>query len=417
MDSSVEGSCPLRLLPFEVESSSGQVVNEWSALRQATVLQCITILMNGVSAIPFRLMKEKDKTRSVADGHPLYYLFKEKPNPWQSSVEFWNMIMVHLALQGEIVVWKVKARNQIKFLVPFAPGRFHVTQKYEGGWAVKTYQLTKDDGSVVTVPEEEIWHLRWREYGLRAGLPQMALAREVVGVALAGDNQAGSSFKNRSAQTGIIHAKAAMNQQQKEAFMTDWEKAYGGAENSGKNIFLGADVSFTPTTMSNQESQFIEQRKFQIEEICRCWNVNPMMVFSNDGNSSYNSNEQSMLQHVVHTMAPWYRLIEESAYVNLLSETERRKDGLYFAFNDNALLRSDSAARGALYRTMFSIGAMTPNEIREKEDLPPKEGGDKLLVQGATVPLVDAGKWNNPQTEGAQPKPSSDSENEKEPEE
>ena len=87
---------------------------------------------------------------------------------------------------------------------------------------------------------------------------------------------------------------------------------------------------------------------------------------------------------------------------------------MYFAFNDNALLRADVKARSEFYRSLFNIGAMTPNEIRAKEDMPPKKGGDELYVQGAIVPLKDAGKWNNPQkqaTEGADQPSASEQDN------
>lgn len=325
MDSSVSGSFPASLYPFEYETSSGQLVDSWSALKQSTVLQCVTVLMNGVSQIPFNLMQKKGRSKSNADKHPLYWLFKEKPNPWQSSVEFWNMVMIHLALQGEIVIWKIRVRGQIHDLIPFPPGKFTTTEEYVGGWAVKKYYLMKDDGSTVIVPEEDIWHLRWREYGLRMALPQMSAVREVVGTAIAGDMQAGYAFKNRSAITGIVHSKMALNPKQREDLKEDWERAYGGIQNIGKNVYFGSDLEFKPTTMTNADAQFIEQRKLQIEEICRCWNVNPLFVFSDENGSSYNAREQAVIQHLTFTMAPWYRMIEESAYVNLLTEDEDRK--------------------------------------------------------------------------------------------
>ena len=396
MDSSVSGSFPASLYPFEYETSSGQLVDSWSALKQSTVLQCVTVLMNGVSQIPFNLMQKKGRSRSNADKHPLYWLFKEKPNPWQSSVEFWNMVMIHLALQGEIVIWKIRVRGQIHDLIPFPPGKFTTTEEYVGGWAVKKYYLMKDDGSTVVVPEEDIWHLRWREYGLRMALPQMSAVREVVGIALAGDKQTGTSFKNKSSIQGIIHAKQMMTAEQKKEFQENWERVYGGVENTGKSVVVGMDIDFTPLTNNNRDSQFVEQRKLQIEEICRCWNVNPLFVFSDENGSSYNAREQAVIQHLTFTMAPWYRMIEESAYVNLLTEDERRNNGLYFAFNDAALLRTDTKSRADFYQKLINTGVMTPNEAREKEDLPPLEGGDKLYVQGAMVPIEQAGQQQQP---------------------
>lgn len=396
VDSSNPGSFPPLML-YDYENPSGEVVNQWAALQQSVVLQCVTILANGVSQIPFNLLKEKEGGKAPAEDSPLYWIFKEQPNKWQSSVDFWRMVMFHLALQGEVVVWKIKVRGKIQQLIPFAPGDFRIDQTYRGGWAVNTYILTKDDSSTVAVPEEDIWHLRWREYGLRVGLPQLSLVRNVVGTAIGGDRRAGFGIKNKSTITGIISPKTQLNEDQRDKFLKTWKEQNESAHSFGKSIYSPVEIGFQPTNMSNVDAQFMEQRKFQIEEICRCWNVNPMLVFSYENNSSYNSTEQMMLQHLVHTMSPWYRLIEESALINLLSEDERRKQKLYFAFNDNALLRADVKARSEFYKSLFNIGAITPNEIRAKEDMPPKKGGDELYVQGAIVPLEDAGKWNNPQ--------------------
>lgn len=407
LDSTVPGSYPGGAFSSDITSSSGQIINYWRALQQATVLQCVTVLSNGVSQVPFRLMREGN---THAKENPLYYLFREKPNRWQSSYEFWNMVMFHLALQGEIVIWKIRVRGVLQELIPFPPDSFTIDIEYKGGWAVKTYRLRKDDSSEVAVPETDVWHLRWREYGVRLGLPQIQVAKDVVGNALAGDIYTGTAMKNGSTLSGILNARQQMNPEQRMLLQNEWEKSYGGVLNAHKTVVIGADLEYRPISQTNQAAQFIEQRKLQIEEICRCWNVNPLMVFYFDNTASYGNSEQMMIQHVVHTMSPWYRMIEESAYVNLLTEDERRREGLYFAFNDNALLRADSQGRSEFYHKLFNIGAITPNEIRSLEDMPPKEGGDKLYVQGAIVPLEDAGKWNN---EGSASTPSEPSEEDK----
>lgn len=413
MDSQNPGTFPSLAL-FEHDNPSGKVVNQWTALQQSVVLQCVTVLANGVSQIPFNLKQDINGKKIDAEEHPLYWVFKEKPNKWQSSVDFWRMVMFHLALQGEVVVWKISVRGKIQQLIPFAPGSFRIDQKFINGWAVNTYILSKDDGSTVSVSEEDIWHLRWREYELRVGLPQLNIVRNVVGMALAGDERAAFGIKNKSTITGIIAPKIPLNEEQRNKFITTWKEQNESAQGYGKSIYTPFEVGFTPTNMSNVDAQFMEQRKFHIEEICRCWNVNPMLVFSNENNSSYNNSEQMMLQHVVHTMSPWYSLIEASAFVNLLTEDERRKQKLYFAFNDNALLRADVKTRSEFYNKLFNIGVLTPNEIRAKEDMVPMKGGDELYVQGAIVPLRDAGKWNNPKaqaTEGESASSGSEEEN------
>lgn len=391
MDLNTPGSYPELWIDTD-DSVAGVNVNSWTALKQAAVLQCVTLISNGIAQIPFRLM---GKNHKLADDNPLYFLFKEKPNRWQSAFDFWKLIGFHLALQGQIIVWVIRVRGEIKQLIPFPPHKYIVNIKYQNGWMEREFTLIKDDGSTVIVPESDIWELRWRDWDIRVGIPQLDLVRQVVSIAIAGDRLSGSSFKNGCKLSGILMAKQVLKPDQRKQIQKEWQETYGGSNNSNKTAILGADFDYKTISQTNSDSQFVEQKKFQIEEICRAWNVNPLLVFYFDGTTSYNSAEQMMVQHVVHTMAPWYRMIEESAYVNLLSEDQRRKDGLYFAFNDSALMRTDAKSRAEFYAKLFNIGSLTPNEIRSFEDMPPKEGGDELYIQGAVVPLKNAGEWQN----------------------
>lgn len=389
MDSSQPGSYPATWLDIE-DSVTGDPVNAWTALKQATVLQCVTIISNGIAQIPFRLMGKEHK---LADKNPLYFLFKEKPNRWQSAYDFWKLVGFHLALQGAIVVWVIRVRGEIKELIPFPPHKYIISYSYRNGWMEREFTLIKDDGSTVIVPERDIWELRWRDWDIRVGIPQLDLVRQVVSIAIAGDKLSGSSFRNGTQLAGVLMAKQVLKPDQRAQIQADWKEQYEGTANAHKTVVLGADFSYQALGQKNSDAQFIEQKKFQVEEICRAWNINPLLVFYFDNTTSYSNAEQMMVQHVVHTMSPWYRMIEESAYTNLLTEDQRRREGLYFAFNDAALMRTDAKSRAEFYVKLFNIGSITPNEIRSFEDMPPMEGGDELYIQGAVVPLKHAGEW------------------------
>lgn len=390
MDSSIDGSYPKSWVDSGDDSIAGEPINSWTVLKQSAVLQCVTLISNGIAQIPFRLMGPEHK---IADTNPIYYLFREKPNRWQSAFDFWKLIGFHLALQGNIVVWVIRVRGIIQELIPFPPHKYMINYSYQNGWMVREFVLIKDDGSTVVVPERDIWELRWRDWDIRIGIPQLDLVRQVVAIAIAGDKLSGSSFKNGCQLSGLLMSKQVLKEEQYKKIQKDWQEKYGGATQAGKTAILGADFDYKPLSQNNQEAQFLEQKKFQIEEICRAWNINPLLVFYFDNTTSYSNAEQMMVQHVVHTMAPWYRMIEESAYVNLLTEEQRRDEGLYFAFNDSALMRTDAKSRAEFYAKLFNIGSITPNEIRSLEDMPPKEGGNELYIQGAVVPLKNAGEW------------------------
>ena len=375
-------------------SDSGEPVNDWTALSVGTVLQCISVLCNGVSQVPFRLMQEKGERKIPAKTHPLYQLLASKPNPWQTSFDFRQTLMLWLALRGEVAVWVVRVRGIPKYLVPFSPHEYTTTVVYEGGWAKKTYYFMRDDGSTVAVPESDVWELRWQPFSRRSALPKLDLIRNTIGVALAQNKHASSMLKNGARFPGIITARSQLTNEQRESIQKAWTAQTTG-ENANKTPVLGADLVYQQTAQTATDAQYIQNRQFQIQEICRFFGVNPFMVFQYENNNSYASSEQFMLQHLTHTLSPIYTMIEQSADAFLLSDNDRA-DGYYFMFNDSGLLRTDAKTRAEVNRIHISSGVLTPNEVRALEDRDPMEGGDELIIQGAMVPLKDAGKWNNP---------------------
>lgn len=381
-------------------SDSGEPVNDWTALSVGTVLQCISVLCNGVSQVPFRLMQEKGERKIPAKTHPLYQLLASKPNPWQTSFDFRQTLMLWLALRGEVAVWVVRVRGIPKYLIPFSPHEYTTTVVYEGGWAKKTYYFMRDDGSTVAVPESEVWELRWQPFSRRSSLPKLDLIRNTIGVALAQNKHASSMLKNGARFPGIITARSQLTNEQRESIQKAWTAQTTG-ENANKTPVLGADLVYQQTAQTATDAQYIQNRQFQIQEICRFFGVNPFMVFQYENNNSYASSEQFMLQHLTHTLSPIYTMIEQSADAFLLSDGDRA-DGYYFMFNDSGLLRTDAKTRAEVNRIHISSGVLTPNEVRALEDRDPMEGGDELIIQGAMVPLKDAGKWNNPDTGSTQ---------------
>lgn len=207
-------------------------------------------------------------------------------------------------------------------------------------------------------------------------------------------------LKNGARFPGIITARSQLTNEQRESIQKAWTAQTTG-ENANKTPVLGADLVYQQTAQTATDAQYIQNRQFQIQEICRFFGVNPFMVFQYENNNSYASSEQFMLQHLTHTLSPIYTMIEQSADAFLLSDSERA-DGYYFMFNDSGLLRTDAKTRAEVNRIHISSGVLTPNEVRALEDRDPMEGGDELIIQGAMVPLKDAGKWNNPDTGSTQ---------------
>jgi HK97 family phage portal protein len=224
-----------------------------------------------------------------------------------------------------------------------------------------------------------MWHLRGPSWNGWMGLEGVRLAREAIGLSLATEEHGARLFSNGAVVGGVLSTDQVLNEEQRLALRKSWEARHAGGGNAFKTAVLWGGMKFTSMTAPNDQAQFLETRKFQVEEICRAFRVLPIMVGYSDKTATYASAEQMFLAHVVHTLSPWCRRIETSIAKNLFSEEERRQ-GLYAKFMLNGLLRGAAKDRAEFYARMYGIGAMNPNEVREFEDMNPYEGGECYRV-------------------------------------
>lgn len=365
-------------------SDSGAVVDTRTALDCSVVLACVSVISNGIAQVPFRLYQKKGNTRKPASDQSLYWLFEEGPNPYQSQFEFRETIGLHLALTGEAFVWLVRVRGEIREMYPFPPGMVNVQMDESDSLGLKSrYFITTENGRYIEVPQNDMWHLKWRGYDVIRGLSPVKLAKNAIGLSLSSDKYLGASLKNGVKPCGILTAVNDLSSEQRKELRETWDREYSGSRNANKTIILSNDFRYQQMSMTNHDAQFVENRQFQVADLCRNWGVMPIMVFDYLKTSTYASAEQLFLQHKIHTLDPWYRRIETSANKFLLTENQRRKDGLYFKFMDDGLLRGDAKSRSEVYRTAINSGYMTPNEVRELSEMNPVEGGDELFMQGA----------------------------------
>lgn len=357
-------------------SQSGVVVNAETALQASVVFACVRAIAEGLMQVPWRLMKFDGRTRLPAIDHPLYPLFDGDPNEWQTTAEFIEQIGLHLALANNAYVWLNRpAGTVVRELLPLEPSK--VAQR-RVGW-VSDFLVTMPDGSQVTVPFEEMWHLRGPSWNGWHGLEGWKLAREAIGLSLAAEQHGASTFSSGAQLGGLLSTEQVMSADQRKALRDSWQAVHSGRENAGKIAVLSNGYKFQPIASTNENAQWIDARRFQIEEVCRAFRVMPIMVGYSDKAATYASAEQMFIAHVVHTLGPWYRRIEASANKRLLTAADRRA-GLYTKFFTNALLRGAVKDRGEFYTKLYSVGAISPNEIRELEDMNPYEGGDQRRV-------------------------------------
>lgn len=364
-------------------SSSGIPITTDRALQASVVCACVDVIARGVSQIPFRLMKKtKSGSREPAEQHPVYGLFSRAPNPYMSEYDFRYTVAQHVALTGNAYIWINRIMGKIVELFPLVPSSVTVVDDADknDGWK-KRYRVTLNNGTFVEIPHEDMWVIRWRAFDGIKGLNPLILAREAIGLSLSGEQMASTIYAKGSALTGYLTTEGKLPDEAREILRSEWRKNYSGTSNAGTVAVLSGNLQYHPLTpsLNAQEAQLIDNRNFQISEICRLFGVQPIMVYHYLNATTYASVEQMFLSHIVHTMSPWYRMIESSANLNLLTESEFRR-GYYFKFFEQGMLRGDMSSMSNWFKANIEHGIMTPNECRELLDMNPYPEGDIHLV-------------------------------------
>lgn len=386
-------------------SSSGRTVNVKTSLQVSAVVACVRVIGEGIAQVPLKLIREsKDgKTKLPAKDHPLYNVLAVKPNPWQTSFEFREMLAWHVVLTGNFFAFKNIVFGAIKELIPFDPARVKVLRASDGTLSYEvsattaigsaqgqdsTYGVTQESGGggSMIFPAEAIWHVRGPSWNSWMGLDAVAMARDAIGLAMSTEQAHASLHRDGSQIAGAYSVEGTLSPEQHEKLQKWVEKNYGGADNAGKTMILDRSAKFQAIGMTGIDSEHLSTRRFQVEEIARYFRVNPIMLFTESKNTTYASAEQMFLSHVVHTMAPWWQRLEQSIDANLLTDKDRA-DGLFSNFVEEGLLRGAAKDTKDVLLGYTNGGIMTANEAREKLDLnpDPDPASDKLRIPANIV--------------------------------
>lgn len=359
-------------------SATGKDVNVKTALEVSTVLACIRVISEGVAQVPLKVFQESadGKSRMPAKEHPLYNVLHRRPNPWQTSYEFRETLVLHAVLTGNFFAFINRVRGQVVELVPFEPSQ--VTVKRADDYTL-TYEVTTKGNNRQVFPAETIWHVRGPSWNTWMGLESVYLAREAIGLAMATEEHHAKLHKHGARPGGVYSVEGTLAPEQYKK-LAEWvEKNQGGSENAFRTMILDRNAKFQQIAMTGVDSQHLETRRYQVEEICRHFRVMPIMVGYSDKTATYASAEQMFLAHVVHTLSPWYERIEQSIDANLLTDADAA-NGLYAKFVEEGLLRGALADTATYLTQLTTNGIMTRNEARAKLDLNPLDGLDEPLT-------------------------------------
>ena len=382
-------------------SKTGLTVTLNDALRCAAAMACARVIANGISQVPLKLFQEDaNGGKTAAREHPLYRLLHRKPNPWQTSFEFRETLSLHLAFTGRAYVYKSIVRGRIRELIPFEPGAVR-TELAEDGYSI-IYKVTGKKGAVSIFDESAIWHLKGPSWSGWEGLDAMDLAREAVALSISTETQHANTFKNGVRPSGVYSVEGNLGPEQHKALRKFLADNYAG-ENQGLPMVIDRGAKWLQSAMSGIDSQHLETRKHQVQEVCRAMGVMPRMVFGDDKTQAFASVEALYQAHVAHTLAPWWARIEQSIDCNLLTDRDS-ENGIYARFVGNGLLRGSMKDRAEYFAKALGSGGspawMTQDEVRDLEELNPM-GGDAAQLPKPTnvVPRTDDSIQQEPANE------------------
>lgn len=376
-------------------SSSGKAVTERSAMQMTAVYSCVRILSEAVAGLPLHFYRYTDDGgKEKAIDHPLYSLLHDEPNPEMTSFIFRETLMTHLLLWGNAYAQIIRnGKNEIIALYPLMPNKMEVSRD-KSGQLYYTYVTQPEEahtmkGTVVYLRPSEVLHIPGLGFDGLVGYSPIAMAKNAIGMAIACEEYGAKFFANGAAPGGVLEHPGTIKDPQR--VRESWQSTFGGSGNSNKIAVLEEGMKYTPIGISPEQAQFLETRKFQINEIARIFRVPPHMVGDLE-KSSFSNIEQQSLEFVKYTLDPWIVRWEQSIRRALLSSEEKKK---YFVkFNLEGLLRGDYQSRMNGYAIGRQNGWMSANDIRELENqdrIPAEEGGDLYLVNGNMMPLKDAG--------------------------
>ena len=384
-----------RYFPFG-RTWAGKSVTERSAMQTTAVYACVRIISETVASLPLHVYEYTDNGKERVYTHPLYKLLHDIPNPEMNSFIMREVMMSHLLLWGNSYSQIIRnGRGEIIALYPLMPEKMRIDRADDGRLY---YTYTSDKQGTFIFRREEILHIVGLGFDGLIGYSPIAMAKNAVGLAIAAEEYGSSFFSNSGTPSGVLEHPGVLKEPEK--VREAWNEAYGGSSNAHKVAVLEEGMHFNAISINPHEAQFLETRKFQVNEICRIFRVPPHMIADLE-KSSFNNIEQQSLDFVTNTIRPWLVRIEQSIFQQLFTEEEQQE---YFVkFNVDGLLRGDFQSRMRGYSIGIQNGFMSPNDVRELEDMnliPEELGGNRYLCNGNMISIGAAPSSKEPEEKG-----------------
>lgn len=358
------------------KTASGVTVSPETALQCGAVLACVRVLSETIASLPLNLYRRLDGGgKSIASGMPLHNILAEQPNGWMTGFEFRELMQSWILLWGNAYAEiRPGQYGSVTELWPMHPSRMKIERLPSGRLR---YNYTEPNASTPTpYSQDQIFHLRWLTQDGVTGYIPTSLSKDAIGLARATELHSGAYFGNGARPGIILESDQPLKPETAQRLRQTWDEMHRGPDRGSKTAVLPSGIKAKELSGSNESSQLLETRRYQLEEIARVFRV-PAYMIGDTTKSSYNSAEQQGLDFVTFSLVPWLRRWESAIRRDLVMDDEN-----YFAeFDVRGLMRGDNAGRAQYYRELWNLGVLSINEIRLGEGMNPIEGGDKRFVQ------------------------------------
>ena len=400
-DCSSENEDFLKIFSENYNTATGLKITEKSAMMHSVVYACVKVLSESISSLPLVLYKEDEKgNRTKAKDHPLYYLLNTQPNNEVTTMQWRETMISNICLNGNSFTQIIKNRkNEIVQLWGLDTSRITAQRLESTGEVIFLYNYSAN--SLEKQPKQyafkfdEILNIAGLSFDGICGISPIGYERESISLSIAMEKFGSTFFGNGASPSGIFSIQGELTDDAFKRMKDDFNTSYAGMKNSNKPMVLEGGATFSPITMTNTDSQFLEGRRYQKEDIAMLYRV-PLHMLNDLAKASYNSIEQLSLSFVIYTLTPWITRIEQCMNRDLLTK-EEKEDGYYIKHNLSALLRGDSKTRFENYKMGINNGIYTINDVLAKEDMNriDKDAGDMRVMQGAMTTVENIKNGTN----------------------
>lgn len=368
------------------QTYAGQVVNPDTAMRASAVFACVRLISAAVACAPVKVYRRKGDLRERREIHPLAEMLRIRPNTFMTSATFWKALMQDKLLRGNAYAQIIRRGGGAPVaLMPLKAAHVTVYYAWELGLDQKTgvernrlfYSVTFDDGNYQIIDQDDVIHIPNVGWNGKYGISTVRAMAQTVGLALGAEKSSASFFENGMQSNIAIQYPGKFNPDAQVRLREHLQSRFGGASNHYKPLVLFEDGKVNTLSMTAEDAQLLESRKFSVIDICRFFGVHPVMIGENEKTSSFGGG--------IEQMGRWFNTLTLNEHFTAAEQEMERKlfvDGCFAEFDESEITRGDTATRASYYSvmrgSMTQPQLLTVNEMRAAEGFAPIPGGDDL---------------------------------------